>query len=54
MPDGLHDVRCYPALIAELLDRGWSENDCAQLSGGNVLRVIRAAEAFSREMASVA
>jgi hypothetical protein len=21
MPDGLHDVRCYPALIAELLDR---------------------------------
>jgi membrane dipeptidase len=53
MPDGLHDVTCYPALVAELLDRGWSENDCARLSGGNILRVLRAAEDFSRETAAV-
>ena len=33
---------------AELLDRGWSEDDCARLAGGNVLRVMREAEAFSR------
>ena len=45
LPDGLADVSCYPALIAELLERGWSEQDCARLAGGNVLRVLREAEA---------
>src|SRR5215831_6833628 len=28
LPDGLGDVSCYPALVAELLGRGWSEQDC--------------------------
>jgi membrane dipeptidase len=45
LPDGLADVSGYPALIAELLERGWSEQDCARLAGGNVLRVLREAEA---------
>jgi len=44
LPDGLGDVSCYPALVAELLERGWSEQDCAGLAGGNVLRVMREAE----------
>ena len=44
MPAGLTDVSCYPALFAELLDRGWSEDDCAALAGGNLLRVLRDAE----------
>jgi membrane dipeptidase len=44
LPDGLQDVSCYPALIAALLDRGWSEADCGQLASGNVLRVLRDAE----------
>ena len=48
LPEGLGDVSCYPALFAELLGRGWSEDDCARLAGGNVLRVLRDAEAFSR------
>jgi membrane dipeptidase len=48
LPEGLEDVSCYPALFAELLDRGWSEDDCARVAGGNVLRVLRDAEAFSR------
>lgn len=48
LPDGLEDVSCYPALIAELLSRGWSEDDCVRLTGGNLLRVLREAEAFSR------
>jgi membrane dipeptidase len=48
LPDGLEDVSCYPALVAELLVRGWTEEDCAQLVGGNVLRVLRAAEAAAR------
>ena len=45
LPDGLEDVAAYPALFAALLDRGWSEADCARLAGGNVLRVLRAADA---------
>jgi membrane dipeptidase len=44
LPVGLEDVSCYPALIAELLERGWSEDDCTRLSGGNVIRVLREAE----------
>jgi membrane dipeptidase len=47
---GLEDVSCYPALIAELLDRGWSEKDCTLLSGGNILRTLRAAEEASRNL----
>jgi membrane dipeptidase len=46
-PTGLEGVETYPALIAELLRRGWSEADCAKLSGGNILRVLAAAERVS-------
>jgi membrane dipeptidase len=52
LPDGLGDVSCYPALFAALLDRGWSEPDCALLAGGNVLRVMREAEAASRALSA--
>jgi membrane dipeptidase len=45
LPDGLTDVSCFPALFAVLLDRGWSEADCGRLAGGNLLRVMRDAEA---------
>ena len=44
MPTGLADVSCYPALLAELLDRGWTGDECAALAGGNILRVLRDAE----------
>jgi membrane dipeptidase len=44
LPEGLTDVSCFPALFAALLERGWSEADCARLAGGNLLRVLRAAE----------
>ncbi len=47
LPDGLQDVSCYPALVAELLDRGWSEADCGRLASGNILRVMREAQAAS-------
>jgi len=50
LPDGLSDVSCFPALFAELLERGWSEADCGRLAGGNVLRVMREAEAASRAL----
>ncbi len=49
LPIGLEDVSKYPVLIGELLDRGWSENDCAKLAGRNALRVLRAAEDVATE-----
>ncbi len=48
LPTGLEDVSGYPALISELLDRGWSQEDCGKLTCGNLLRVMRDAEAFAR------
>ena len=47
LPEGLTDVSCFPALFAELLGRGWSEEDLGRLAGGNVLRVMREAERAS-------
>ncbi|MEU4445838.1 dipeptidase [Actinosynnema sp. NPDC050801] len=42
LPEGMEDVSCYPDLVGTLLDRGWSEDDCAKLVGLNALRVLRA------------
>ena len=42
---GLEDVSTYPALIAELLERRWSEDELAALTYRNALRVLRDAEA---------
>jgi membrane dipeptidase len=52
LPDGLADVSCYPALLGELLARGWSEEDCAKLAGGNILRVMQEAETAARELSA--
>jgi membrane dipeptidase len=40
LPVGLGDVSTYPALFAELADRGWSADECRQLGYGNALRVL--------------
>ncbi len=48
LPQGLEDVSGYPNLFAELLDRGWSPADCAQLAQGNLLRALSEAEAAAR------
>ncbi|MCX3063392.1 dipeptidase [Streptomyces beihaiensis] len=47
-PEGLADISGYPALIAELLDRGWPEPDITLLTWGNVQRVLRKAEFTAR------
>ena len=44
VPVGLEDVSKYPALVAELLRRGWPEADVRKAIGLNVLRVMRRAE----------
>lgn len=40
LPPGLEDVTRVPALTAELLKRGYSEEDMAKILGGNYLRVF--------------
>ncbi|HYD37649.1 MAG TPA: dipeptidase [Allosphingosinicella sp.] len=49
-PKGLEGVEAYPALLAELARRGWSDSDLARLAGGNVLRVMERAEAVAASM----
>jgi membrane dipeptidase len=44
VPAGLEDVSTYPALTAELLRRGWPEQDVRKALGLNVLRAMRRAE----------
>ena len=48
MPAGLEDVSCYPALIAELVERGWADDDIAALTRRNILRVLADAESVQR------
>ena len=43
-PQGLEGVDKYPALLAELMRRGWTDADVAKVAGANVLRVMTAAE----------
>ena len=49
-PEGLTGVQDYPNLFAELIRRGWSDENLAKLAGGNVLRALRQAEAVSASM----
>ena len=49
-PAGMNTVSGYPLLFAELIRRGWSDANLAKLAGGNVLRVLRRAEAVSASM----
>lgn len=48
LPVGLEDVSRYPALLDELVRRGFSEEDVAKIAGGNFLRVWRAVEAAGK------
>lgn len=43
-PEGLDAVDKYPALFAELVRRGWSDENLGKLAGDNLLRVLRQAE----------
>lgn len=47
---GLEDVSRYPYLMAELLRRGWSEENIARLVRGNFLRVFRQAEEVAQRL----
>jgi membrane dipeptidase len=52
LPQGLENVSKYPDLIAELLRRGYSDDDCRKVAGLNVLRALRGAEAEARRLSA--
>jgi membrane dipeptidase len=44
---GMADVSGYPALFAELARRGYSRAELTNIASGNMLRVMKAAEAYA-------
>ena len=49
LPEDMPDVSGYPALIAELLTRGYVEADIAKICSGNILRVWEQVEAVASQ-----
>lgn len=47
LPNILKDVATSPNLIADLLDRGYSEYDIKKLLSGNILRVWQQVEEYA-------
>jgi membrane dipeptidase len=50
-PAGFEDVRGYPLLFAELARRGYSQAELEMIASRNILRVMRAAEAYAASLA---
>jgi membrane dipeptidase len=50
MPEGLEDVSRYPYLIAELVRRGWKDDDLKKLVGQNFVRAFAQAEAVAARL----
>jgi membrane dipeptidase len=50
VPQGLEDVSTYPSLTAELLRRGYKEEDVKKILGQNVLRVMRETERIAKKL----
>ena len=50
VPEGLEDVSKYPSLTAELLRRGYKDDEVRKILGQNVLRVMREAEKVSKKL----
>ena len=51
LPLGLEDVSTYPALLAELLRRGFSPDDIEKLMSGNLMRVWGQVEEYAAAQA---
>src|SRR3954470_23106226 len=52
VPLGLEDVSTYPSLVAELLRRGYKDEEVGKILGGNILRVMRQVEKVSKRLQS--
>ena len=53
LPEDMQDVSTYPVLFAELVRRGYSKDDLAKISRGNILRVMREVERVADHHRSV-
>jgi membrane dipeptidase len=49
-PVGLEDVSTFPDLIAELVRRGYADEDTRKILGGNLLRALDRAEEVAAQM----
>jgi membrane dipeptidase len=49
-PQGIDAVDRYPALLMELMRRGWTDGEVAKVAGENVLRVLAAAEHVAAQL----
>ena len=49
-PIGLQDVSAFPNLFAELLRRGYSEDDLKRLAGQNLLRAMKQMEEVAKQL----
>jgi membrane dipeptidase len=49
-PVGLEDVSCYPALLAELSRRGYTDDEIKKVAGQNILRALRDAEKVAAQL----
>jgi membrane dipeptidase len=52
VPEGLDDVSRYPALLEELVRRGYTREEVAKVAGLNLLRVMDEAEQVARRLQS--
>jgi membrane dipeptidase len=50
VPQGLEDVSKYPFLTAELLRRGYTDEEIKKILGLNILRVMKAAEGVAARL----
>ena len=50
VPKGLEDVSKYPNLFAELIRRGFSDDDVKKISRLNLIRVLQDVEKTSSEL----
>ena len=46
--EGMPDVSAYPALFTELARRGYSKEQLKMIASGNIMRVLKAAEAYAK------
>ena len=50
VPQGMEDVSKFPVLTAELIRRGYSDEDIKKILGLNVLRAMRQTEVRAAEL----